>query len=319
MEIAITDYEPWMEGQVCQLFAMNYEVPFEEFRSFFKRFYEDPFQKDHCIRLAAVEGETVVGFQSFFFWPVKHGEKEIRTYQSGNSLVHPDHRGKGIFGKLLKRGNVSLEEKGAEMLIGFPVDASLGSFLRIGWNNDFNLQWFVRPLSPLNAAMPKRLGTKYDAALSAPPPVSPEKYGVRSSSDNAFYQWRKQYHGLDYYEIRSQFGDDELLMVIKLSKRAKVLNELVIGEVYCSSEDPRQVAHLAKECFKQIQKQFKGFAFISFAANSKSTSALDQGIIAQGFKKIKKEIYFIHKPFVEGLTLPPAEHWRMYRGDIDTW
>ena len=266
-----------------------------------------------------MEGETVVGFQSFFFWPVKHGEKEIRTYQSGNSLVHPDHRGKGIFGKLLKRGNVSLEEKGAEMLIGFPVDASLGSFIRVGWNNDFNLQWYVKPLSPIHAALPKKLGDKYEPGKGTPPPSSGDAEGIMSSSENDFYEWRKQYHGLDYYEIRSTQGDDELLMVIKLSKRAKVLNELVIGEAYCSSNDPAVIASLAKDCFKQVQKKFKGFAFISFAANSKSTGALDQGIIAQGFKKINKEIYFIHKPFVEGLTLPDTEHWRMYRGDIDTW
>src|SRR5689334_1140363 len=124
MEITITTYAPWMRDQVAELFSLQYGFNKEEFARKMDRFYDHPFQKDRCIRVVALDGEKVAGFQSFFYWPYAFKGKTFNSYQSGNSLVHPDYRGKKIFQKLLNFVDEKKQELRIDFLMGFPVEDS---------------------------------------------------------------------------------------------------------------------------------------------------------------------------------------------------
>ena len=92
MEIGL--YEDWMRLQVSKMFSNEYHIKEEIFADLMEKFYEHPFQKDKCILIVAKEGQIITGFQSFFFWPYEMNGKTYNSYQSGNSLVHPNFRGK---------------------------------------------------------------------------------------------------------------------------------------------------------------------------------------------------------------------------------
>lgn len=317
MEIEVRAYDRWMEDQVCGLFEMNYGVDLEDFRRFFRAFYERSFQEEHCIRLVALEGDRVVGFQSFFYWPMAIAQQSYRCYQSGNSLVHEDHRGKGVFGKLLKAGDLALEEKSADLLIGFPVNASLGSFVRAGWNAEIQIQWYIKPLSALNFFIPRKRGQKLDAADSVISDYTPTR--LHSAGTKDFFSWRKGYHQHNYYKVEVEHDGARLCWVIRTSVRLKLLHELVIGEVYTDSENAAQLEILVTLAFEELRAAFRGFNFISFAINADSDRPVDQIIISRGFKPIDKQINFVYRKLNQRIDLPPASKWALYRGDIDTW
>src|SRR3954467_5729352 len=93
-------YEEWMRPQISKMFSDQYGIREEAFAQLMSDFYEHPFQKNKCIRIIAKEGNMVTGFQSFFYWPYEINGRVYNSYQSGNSLVRPGFRGKGIFQKL---------------------------------------------------------------------------------------------------------------------------------------------------------------------------------------------------------------------------
>ena len=73
MEIGL--YEDWMKPQVAKLFCLQYGVNEDNFSKLIDNFYEHPFQKDKCIRIVAKEGKTIIGFQSFIYWPYEYNNK----------------------------------------------------------------------------------------------------------------------------------------------------------------------------------------------------------------------------------------------------
>jgi hypothetical protein len=67
--MTIQKYEDWMRTQVVALFDMEYSTGAAQFDSLFGQFYEQEFQSGRCIRIVALEGDRVAGFQSFFTGP----------------------------------------------------------------------------------------------------------------------------------------------------------------------------------------------------------------------------------------------------------
>ena len=149
-EIQFELYQSWMKNDIVKMLGIQYSIPIRDISHTFELFYEHAFQKDNCIRVAALDGNNVVGFQSFFYWPYILNTKKYRVFQSGNSLVNPDFRGKGIFGSLLKFIDEQKENHGIDFLIGFPVKESFNSFIRKGWESPFNLDWSVKHISILS-------------------------------------------------------------------------------------------------------------------------------------------------------------------------
>jgi len=122
--IKIALYEPWMIDQIIRMIVQEYNFLEDDERSLIRNFYEHPFQREKSIRIVALDGENVVGFQSFFYWPYLFEGKPVNTYQSGNSIVDPNYRGRRIFSLLLGyldkvRGNQNID-----FLMGFPARAS---------------------------------------------------------------------------------------------------------------------------------------------------------------------------------------------------
>jgi GNAT superfamily N-acetyltransferase len=320
MEFIIRDYDASLFQQVIQLFVSEYGVEEKSFGEYFKTFYEHPFQKERCIRAVAMDGQKVAGFQTFFFWPYISKGKEYNSFQSGNSLVHPDYRGKGIFAKLLSFVEEKAQNSNIDFLMGFPVEASYGSFTRKQWSNVLNLQWYVKTASFLST-----LFTNSDAKLKKvfevpdynPTTSSPDIIRLNHSKD--FGHWRKAYQqATPYYQYVFKKGtSDEVKLTVKFQTRKKYLKEMVIGDLEYGNLDGSVLKFALAELCKVVSRKHIA-TFVSIALNP-ADEILLKHIESIGFKKIDKKIYFIHKAFKALPELDVAANWKLYRSDIDTW
>jgi hypothetical protein len=314
-------YEDWMKPQVARLFSMQYGIKEEDFSELIGNFYEHTFQKDKCIRIIAMEGKTVIGFQSFFYWPYLLNGNVINSYQSGNSLVHPHHREKGVFQKLLNYVDEHKEKLAIDVLIGFPIDQSVGSLIRNKWMNIFNLQWFVKSGNPLSILLPlnvKKLNTCFPP-VEAPDHSASTTEFLKLSHAPAFNAWRAtHYDHTNYFSFVYKKGKDELILKLKTNIRKKVINELIIGDVITSSYEPSFLEGAFQEFLKKTKKIYS-ISIISIAYNTNADDRLSIVLASTGFKKIKKQIYFCVKPFSNNASFTDVSKWMVYRGDIDTW
>jgi hypothetical protein len=314
-------YEDWMKPQIARLFSIQYSIKEEDFSKLIGNFYEHPFQKDKCIRIVAREGKNVIGFQSFFYWPYLLNGKVINSYQSGNSLVHPDHRGKGIFQKLLSFLDAHRKNLAIDVLIGFPIDQSVGSLIRNKWTNIFNLQWFIKYGNPISLLLPlniKKLNRHFPN-VEAPDHSSSTPEFLKLSHSAAFNAWRAtHYDNTHYFSFVYKKDKEELVLKLKTNVRKKIINELIIGDVITTSYSEAFLEEAFLYFFKKARKIYS-ISIISIACNTNSDTHLATLLAKNGFKKINKQIYFCIKPFTDNMSFTDASKWMVYRGDIDTW
>lgn len=310
-------YEEWMKPQVISLFVAEYGVTFDEFEELFTRFYESPFQKDHCVRIVAVEGEKVGGFQSFFYWPIKKDGVVYKTFQSGNSLVNPDFRGKGLFAKMLDFIHLPENQIEVDGLIGFPVEMSYGSFMRNKWKNPFNLQWHVKIAQPISSLFsnPERDLTK---AFGKRSPVSVEPfmdfYFVTQSAE--FDAYRFQFQQTPHWRYVYEEGSRRCLFEFKMQVRKKLIKELVIGKIVANDNETAFWQRAYDAFYKEV-KRATSVTIISFACNGK-IDYLQKLMADNGFRKIDRTIYFIAKGKMAN-EIENWDNWDIQRADIDTW
>ena len=134
------------------------------------KYQDNPCQVDHesCLIFVAKDGDRLVGARSLFPGRVFYRGAWYDGAQAGDTMVHPDYRGKGIFTALL---NVSLEElkaRGLNVLYNFPNQNSLPGNLRQGATKRTDIVNAVKILNPLRAA-------KRETRMRYPAPALPER------------------------------------------------------------------------------------------------------------------------------------------------
>lgn len=319
MEIGL--YEDWMKPQVAKLFSMQYGVSEANFSRLIDNFYELPFQKNKCIRIVAKEGEKVIGFQSFFYWPYTQNGKLFNSYQSGNSLVHPDYRGKGIFQKLLNYLDDHHEALKIDFLVGFPINASIGSLIRNKWTNLFNLQWFIKTCNPLSIFLPlnKNKLIKYFPKNNINTDKQTTEDLIKISNSKEFSEWRNTHYDKNkYFSHYYKEGKNELILKLKINIRKRVIKELIIGEIVTTSYEQIFIENAFSNFLKNV-KRVKCISLVSIALNPNNNIKISNAIIKNGFKQINKQIYFCVKPLSHKNIETNPDKWLILRGDIDTW
>lgn len=315
-------YEPWMAEQVAALFVAQYGGTLDEQRARYEAFYEAPFQRPHGIRIVAVDGETVCGFQSYFYWPYTLDGRSLRTFQSGNSLVSPAYRGKRIFARLL--GYLSSAENPPEIdfLMGFPVEMSFGSFLRNGWDNPLDLSWLVRPIRPLSLlddSMPPLDRWRFDRVPEPVWAVGPSDC-LSLSRDEDFAEWRRSLLPPDgphmYFHHRTDAGT--VRFDLKANQRGR-FKELIIGDVLRDTEDPA----LLDAAVRALVEAARGHRFLTMLSVALNIRCRDESLLRclrrRGFWRIRRQIHFIVKPVRAIPEALDVTRWHLMSSDIDTW
>jgi GNAT superfamily N-acetyltransferase len=317
-------YEDWMKEMVSQLFSHEYKIEHGSFLILFENFYEHPYQNKKCIRMVALDGKKVVGFQSFFYWPYLRDGKTINAYQSGNSLVHPDYRGQGIFQRLLNYIDEYHEHLQVDCLIGFPIDVSVGSLLRNGWKNILNLNWNIRMCSILSVVrkfnaekFALSIGSDTEHSRKSLTTLSSEKIKLNQSAD--FMEWRRNYYDPgQHFTYAFSKANKNIIFDLKINIRKRFIKELIIGNIRADNNDTALLSEALRALFKAARKSGR-ISIVSICYNISGNAELKTVLEKNGFKKIKNEIFFCVKPFKYSDALLQADNWDIYRGDIDTW
>ena len=318
-EIRIRYYEEWMKPQVAGLFEQEYKTNKAAFETFFSKFYEHAFQKNKCIRIVALDQDKVVGFQSFFYWPYVLRGKEFSSYQSGNSLVHPDYRGKGLFKLMLNfiyTGDIKNE---IDFIMGFPVEASFPSFIKNGWLNILDLRWSVKLINPFAFLfsinkVEKRISQAYSSITTKPLDF------IKLSDGTDYTEWRKNYSSEKTLFFVVKENNHELCFQLKCNKRSKFIHELVIGNITSTTYDELFLS----SCFTKLIKEVKKSLAVTILSIAVNEHLKDKNLLRvlnkNGFRFINKRIHFIIKPVKENLDeLKDPKNWMLLRSDIDTW
>lgn len=318
--IRIQLFEPHMKQQVAKLFELEYKITDVEFGKFMSRLYDHPYQKERCIQIVALDGEKVVGFQSFFYWPYSYHNIIYKSYQSGNSLVHPDYRGKRLFARMLNFIHENPVGKEVDFLMGFPVQASFNSFIKNGWDNLFNLQWYVKLVNPFGILFSKNNLKKYFSEVSNSSTLS-QLNTIQLSEETAFRIWKKQlvYQPENYFEYTYTNEGKTIVFDLKIQVRKKVINELVIGSIRFDENSQGELNKAITELMKKARK-CSCVSMVSVAINETyQASSIKKHFQEAGLKKIENKIFFIVKPIKKELPVLNPSLWNIGRADIDTW
>jgi hypothetical protein len=319
--LTIVHYEARMLDAIVEMLCDQYGGSAEARRQAFVRFYDHPYQAGHALRLVAVSAGKPVGLQTLFRWPYRNGDRLFRSLQSGNSLIHRDWRGKGLFGKMLAAQDSFMDRTKVDFLTGFPVDASLGSFKRNGWLHIGDTRWRVVPLNPFAALFPRepaKIAARFDVAPEAID-VCHRNEAFTLDADAAFLNWRM--HTREPAErCWHHFRDDSGIVRcdLKIERRGR-FPLLVVGAVEATTLSPDSVAAALADLARRARGA--GAAALAISANP---DGMDPGIRKFLSRRISRQLanraHFIVKP----VAFAKAEaadfsRWQLQRHDIDTW
>ena len=322
--IRIGHYADWMFEQVIDMFVAEYGVSRVQQEALFRQFYEESFQRSHGIRLVAVDRDTVCGFQSYFYWPYVYRGKTLRTFQSGNSLVAKNYRGRQIFARLLNYlfDLDAGERPGIDFLMGFPVEMSYGGFIRNKWANPLDMVWYAKPVHPLSVVLGREptpsqwLFELIGESIKAWYPEA--QFSLSKEID--FANWRRNLRdgSPQYLYFHYGKGNDTIRFDLKPNRRGRI-NELVIGDISRSSPNPEVLREGVRELCK-FAKKHAFLTMLSVALNETSSDLNTLGIFREyGFYRLNMKIHFIVKPITDFQDCTDEKRWNLLRSDIDTW
>ncbi|PSP74815.1 GNAT family N-acetyltransferase [Halobacteriales archaeon QS_3_64_16] len=130
-EYEIRPFEPGDRGEICSL----YETVFEETATiewFDWKYTDDPFIEGVPIVLAERENR-IVGARPFFALEMCAGDRRALALQPGDTMVHPEHRRKGLFTRMTEAAIERYGDREPEFFFNFPNDRSRPGYLDMGW------------------------------------------------------------------------------------------------------------------------------------------------------------------------------------------
>ncbi|WP_226039409.1 GNAT family N-acetyltransferase [Natrinema sp. DC36] len=133
-------------------FLSLYESVFGHQRNadwFHWKFDENPYV-DHVPILVASEGGDPVGFRSFFAQEMRIGGAVRTAFQPCDTMVHPDHRGRGLFGRMNERAIERYTDGEPSFFFNFPNENSKPGNLAHGWREIGTVPAYYRPQNPIS-------------------------------------------------------------------------------------------------------------------------------------------------------------------------
>ena len=140
----------------------------------------------------------------------------------------------------------------------------------------------------------------------------------RLFKDPEFENWLSSFRdSKKYCFFNFTDGGNKICFSLKINKRSRWFNELIIGDIKSSTDD---LGFIEKGISKLIRHAISSFRItaITVAVNEFSSSPVNKVLKKKGFFKTNKKIHFITKSFnKQGIDVPA--NWELYRSDIDTW
>ena len=126
------------------LFLYKHAFKEKETISFLKKKYDTScFGLKNIGFIAYSSSNETAAYYGVFPVKAQINGKEILVAQSGDTMTHPKHRGKGLFITLAKMTYELAKESGVEFIFGFPNDNSYPGFVKkLNWIHYSNINTY---------------------------------------------------------------------------------------------------------------------------------------------------------------------------------
>ncbi len=109
------------------------------------KYRDNPFGKP--LILVALKEDKIVGHEALWPMPLSVNGINQLSYQSVDSMVHPDFRGRGIFNNLIARSMEECSTLTCPIIFGFPNRSSYKIYTKFGWISDSSFHRFIKILN----------------------------------------------------------------------------------------------------------------------------------------------------------------------------
>lgn len=314
------EYIPYDSSYRQQVIDLTvHEYPFME--SFMeKRFiglYEDPFQNKDAKGFLALENGNVVAFISYSKWPMMLNKTQLDSYQMVGLVVSPEMRGKGIFKNLLKSLDQKATELNPQIMFGFPVEISKAGFLKQGWKNICDLEWYASPVSPFSILSPKPFSETGKITKGLPDFFYQTEH-LESEASKTYWDYREGYvSNWPTYSYTFEKNGCTTSMMMKWQQRKGRFGEMIIGKIFSDATSENHIIEAFKSLKKELKKS-KAVAFVSFCLNPHCSNTINNAMKKAMFHTSKK-ICLIVKSYNTKTDLLNPALWNIHRADMETW
>lgn len=250
---------PFDDGDVEAFLALHSRVFDPDYgREWFDWKYRNPPYLDHVPIVVAERDGELTGARPFFALELQVNGEPTLTLQPADTMVHPDHRRKGLFTRMTERALERYRDGEPAFFFNFPNDRSRPGYLKLGWKRVGEVPTYYRVQDPAaltgdDASGWKTLATRVARPLfagynrlvdarsrpppgirvvghDAPPPGTFATLGDRGADvgihvhrDERFYRWRFGTPAWDYVAYVARAGGDLLAgMVVGRSRDGSV-------------------------------------------------------------------------------------------------
>lgn len=122
------------------------------------KYSANPYTDELPIIVAENDGD-LVGARPFFALPMAVAGTEQLALQPADTMVHPEHRGEGLFTRMTERAIDYYTEREPAFFFNFPNDQSLPGYRKLGWETVGELTQYYRIGNP-EAVLSDRSGAE---------------------------------------------------------------------------------------------------------------------------------------------------------------
>jgi GNAT superfamily N-acetyltransferase len=123
------------------------------------KYIQNPFASADPEVIVAIENGKIVGARPFRLAEMWLGNEKVRVAQHGDTMVHPEHQGKGIFNQMGQFAIKYLKENGYALSYGFANAKSRPGFLKQGYRIVVPTEGVFRPVNS-QRLISRKLGNK---------------------------------------------------------------------------------------------------------------------------------------------------------------
>lgn len=265
----------------------------------------------HLAYVAYTKTGEPAAFYGVYAYKIEYKGELYLACQSGDTMTHPKHTGKGLFTILAKLTYVLAQEQGVKFVFGFPNDNSYHGFTKkLEWIHKENMQNYTLRVStlPLAAAVKKlpALAPLYSLYSSFVLGLFRSKEHVQPNSVMG-YKWGGVYRSSDYTKYKS-FNHNYIVDLGIRTAWVKTDGALLIGDI--SQPEKKDVPN--------VVNRLKRLAFwlgcnkVLFAVGKETAWDL----ILKGEMEWSEGIYVGYRDFSSGL---PLENIKYMMADYDTF
>ncbi len=313
--IEIKLYEPWMRQQIITLNESEYPFMKGWFTERFRALYESDHSLGKHHLVTAVRGEKVLACISYIHWPLSFRGKRLNAYQMVGLLVHPTARGLGLFRKILSEMDMLLKSRHPDVVFGFPVPASRKGFIRQGWQQLFDLVWYVTPVNLKPVFSRKEFDPSgFETTIEAP--AAADSF-IQTSPDHEFWKLRTSFYPeTPLYHKTYRAGDVQVQIYFRIQK-VKGINVAVAGRIYSGAAGADKTKRALQHWIDDLRNS-GSIAAVMAAVNETSGAELVTAI-KNIMQRIPKKIPVIIKSYNGNSEMLNAYNWNIMRGDMETW